>query len=211
MKQHHRLLRAAFAGATLWVGLMATAPTRAEDQYQPTADRNAMVRALRRQAPELWSVPLLLEQVLKGFETSPVPLKLAGGNLALIGYGSYIVNVESACGDCHSNLLYAPGGDPRKGEKKQFNVAGYLGGGQAFGPVVSRNLTPENGLPGGRSYAEFQQIMRTGIDLDHAHPDLGPLLQVMPWPVYQEMPETSLRAIYAYLRAIPPVQAPAAQ
>jgi hypothetical protein len=45
--------------------------------------------------------------------------------------------------------------------------------------------------------------MRTGIDMKNAHPHISPLLQVMPWPVYQEMTERDLRAMYEYLRAIP--------
>jgi hypothetical protein len=69
---------------------------------------------------------------------------------------------------------------------------------------VSRNLTPEtNGLPAGLTFDEFLLVMRTGIDLDHTHPQFGPLLQVMPWPVYQDMTDRDLLAIYEYLRAIP--------
>jgi hypothetical protein len=66
-------------------------------------------------------------------------------------------------------------------------------------------LTPENGLPAGRTYAQFQQIMRTGIDLDKAHPQIGPLLQVMPWPTYQNLSDRDLLAIYTYLSAIPAI------
>jgi len=40
--------------------------------------------------------------------------------------------------------------------------------------------------------------MRTGRD-----PDDGHILQVMPWPVYRNMTDGDLRAIYEYLRAIP--------
>jgi hypothetical protein len=32
------------------------------------------------------------------------------------------------------------------------------------------------------------------------------LLQVMPWPVYRNMTDRDLRAIYEYLRAIPCVE-----
>lgn len=32
------------------------------------------------------------------------------------------------------------------------------------------------------------------------------LLQVMPWPVYGEMLESDLRAVYEFLRAIPPLE-----
>jgi len=48
--------------------------------------------------------------------------------------------------------------------------------------------------------------MRTGVDLkdDLLPPGDTPLLQVMPWPVYSTMTRCDLRAIYEYLRAIPP-------
>lgn len=42
-----------------------------------------------------------------------------------------------------------------------------------------------------------------GTDFDHAHPQFGPLLQVMPWPVFQSMSDHDLRAIYEYLSSIP--------
>lgn len=144
----------------------------------------------------------------RGFAIAPVPLNLHGKNRELVGLGSYIVNAQGACNDCHTNPPYAPGGDPYQGQPKRINAAGYLGGGASFGPFVSRNLTPDkSGRPiGGDTFAEFLQIMRTGIDLDHAHPAMGPLLQVMPWPVYQSMTERDLRAIYEYLSAIPCVE-----
>jgi len=72
-------------------------------------------------------------------------------------------------------------------------------------PFTSRNLTPEeNGLPAGMTFEQFKLVIRTGVDLDKAHPQFGPLLQVMPWPVYQSMTDRDLRAIYEYLSAIPP-------
>jgi len=39
--------------------------------------------------------------------------------------------------------------------------------------IVSRNLTPDKtGLPvGGRTFDEFVEILRTGVDLDHLHPN----------------------------------------
>jgi hypothetical protein len=56
------------------------------------------------------------------------------------------------------------------------------------------------------TFDQFKLVIRTGIDLDKAHPQFGPLLQVMPWPVYQSMTDQDLRAIYEYLSAIPPAQ-----
>lgn len=138
-----------------------------------------------------------------GFAIAPVPLKLKG-NRALIGLGSYIVNAQGGCNDCHTNPQFADGGDPFQGQPKKVNAARYLAGGTAFGPFTSRNITPNStGLPAGRTLTEFLQLMRTGIDFRQAHPQISPLLQVMPWPVYQDMTERDLKAIYAYLSAIP--------
>jgi hypothetical protein len=116
--------------------------------------------------------------------------------------------------------------------KQVVNPATYLAGGQDFGPfpgppfpsiphLYSRNLTPDmTGLPeGGHTFEQFRQIMRQGTDFDHVHPNCtagpgtppncleppfnGDLLQVMPWPSFENMSEHHLRAIYEYLRAIP--------
>ena len=92
--------------------------------------------------------------------------------------------------------------------------------------VYTRNLTPgcatspcTNPLPeGGTSFQDFVTIMRHGHDFDNAHPAcptmgvLGciasppfnaNLLQVMPWPVFSNMSDDDLAAIYEYLWAIP--------
>jgi hypothetical protein len=50
-------------------------------------------------------------------------------------------------------------------------------------------------------------ILRTGVDMDHLHPQFGSKLQVMPWPTYQGMSDSDIRAIYEYLSAIPPAKA----
>ncbi len=144
-------------------------------------------------------------RIQQGFNIAPVRLNLRGKNRALVGLGSYIVNALGGCNDCHTNPPYAAGGDPYLGQPKKINAAGYLGGGVAFGPFISRNLTPDKTgrAEGGHTFQEFLQTMRTGIDLDHAHPQFGPLLQVMPWPVYQEMTNHDLRAVYEYISSIP--------
>ncbi|HLO00499.1 MAG TPA: hypothetical protein VK208_18720 [Pyrinomonadaceae bacterium] len=172
-----------------------------------------------------------------GLEISPVPLNLAGKNRDLVGLGSYIVNAHAACNDCHSPgpaVEYVNGGNPYFGQPKKVNPDVYLGGGQDFGPlipgsahIISRNLTPDKtGRPeGGRSFAEFREILKTGIDLDHLHPTCadgmvnescvpppfdGNLLQVMTWPTLQNMSDRDIRAIYEYLSAIPCVAGPPA-
>ncbi len=141
-----------------------------------------------------------------GFRIAPVHLDLEDKNPNLVGLGSYLVNSVGGCNDCHTSPSYAVGGDPFLGQPKKVNAARYLAGGQHFGPFVSRNLTPENGLPAGHTYAEFRTILRTGKDYDLLHPQISPLLQVMPWPTYQTMTDHDIQAIYEYLRAIPPLK-----
>ena len=115
---------------------------------------------------------------------------------------------------------------------KKINAATYLGGGSVFGPlpgvtgaptvnIISRNLTPDKtGRPeGGNTLSDFKLIMQTGKDLDHVHPSCpssgpapanclhfpfnGELLQVMPWPNFQNLTDRQIEAIYTFLRAIP--------
>ncbi len=177
-------------------------------------------------------------RVQQGFAIAPVPLNLSGKNLALVGLGSYFVNATVPCNECHGAgpaiSQYLPGGNPYFGQPKKINPATYLGGGRDFGAlvagsahIISRNLTPDKtGLPaGGRTFEEFVQILRTGVDLDNLHPTCptgvvntscipapfrGDLLQVMPWPALKDLTDHDLRAIYEYLSAVPCVAGPPA-
>lgn len=141
--------------------------------------------------------------IQKGLGISPVPVNLIGKNPSSVAQGSYIVNT-SGCNDCHTNPEFAPGGNPFLGEPEQINTAQFLAGGREFGPFISRNLTPNrNGRPAGLTYEQFVLSMRTGQDLKNRHPEISPLLQVMPWPVVAKHTNSNLRAIYDYLSAIP--------
>lgn len=147
----------------------------------------------------------LNNRIRQGFAIAPVPLNLEDKNCALVGLGSYLVNSASACVDCHTQPTYAPGHNPFLGQPEQINVTNYLGGGKAFGPFVSRNLTPEapSGLPAGLTFDQFNEVLRKGTDFEHAHPQFGPLLQVMPWPQYTPLTDRDIRAMYEYLRSVP--------
>ena len=100
--------------------------------------------------------------------------------------------------DPNSPLYYAPG----------------------YGPnIISRNLTPDfTGNPeGGVDLDKFIKIIRTGHDFDSLHPNCsstvtdncysfpinGSLLQVMPWPKFQNMTDHELTAIWTYLSTVP--------
>jgi hypothetical protein len=144
-------------------------------------------------------------RVQQGFQIAPVPLNLDGKNRGMVGLGSYLVNAIGGCNDCHTNPSYAVGGNPFLGQPTQVNAANYLAGGQHFGPFTSRNITPDptTGLPAGLTFDQFLHVIQTGVDPDQEHPQISPLLQVMPWPTFRNMHTRDLRAIYEYLRAIP--------
>jgi hypothetical protein len=150
------------------------------------------------------------QKVERGFALAPVPLHFKKKNRELVGLGSYIVNAQGGCNDCHTNPPFAPGGDPHLGQPKKVNAPHYLAGGMAFGPFVSRNITPDpekGDKPAGLTFDQFLHVLRTGEDLDKDPPHVPSfdhdLLQVMPWPVYGGMTDRDLQAIYAYLSAIP--------
>jgi hypothetical protein len=138
-------------------------------------------------------------RIQQGYSIAPVPLSLHGKNRALVGLGSYLVNAVGGCNDCHTHPSYTPNGDPFQGNPTQINAAEYLAGGRQFGPFTSKNLTPgPTGLPAGLTFDEFRNVLRTGHD-----PDTGQILQVMPWPVYGNMVDRDLRAIYEFLASVP--------
>ena len=47
-----------------------------------------------------------------GLAISPVKLNLQNRDVHMVGLGSYIVNAQSACADCHSCPTYAVGHNP---------------------------------------------------------------------------------------------------
>jgi hypothetical protein len=114
--------------------------------------------------------------------------------------------------------------------KANTNVKHFLAGGRCFGFFMSRNITPDDsGKPRGLSEAEFIQVMRQGKDIScdpnrrkpptygggvdpvcstpegagAGHSFNAGVLQTMPWPTYHSMTDTHLKAIYAYLSALP--------
>ena len=187
------VVSAVLLASTLAVPVAATAATKGK-QKAPAA---APAAAAMDSADE--------SRIKRGLEISPVPLNLAGRNRALVGLGSYIVNAQAGCNDCHTWPNFADGGDPYRGQPKMINAEHYLAGGRPFGPFRSRNITPDpsSTMTTEEKYQEFVSIFRTGLDPDLAHPQFGPFLQVMPWSVYQDMTERDLRAIFEYLQAIP--------
>lgn len=181
--------------------------------------------------------PFIVQQGFAASPIPRSRLNMAGKDPVMVGLGSYLVNAAADCNGCHSFPRFLPTGDmagsnPAAGDPYQgtpsmqsltrqlranFNLSHFLAGGRCFGPYMARNLTPDaSGRPLGLSEAQFVRVMRTGEDVAcEKHPAapicaLGPetaVLQTMSWPTYHGMTDADLRAIYAYLTAVPPARA----
>ncbi len=100
-------------------------------------------------------------------------------------YGQYLVSV-GGCRGCHGpNLVGAPGHAP--------------------GEPASANITPAGPI-GQWSEADFTRAMRTGT-----RPDGSKIKDFMPWRSMARHTDDELRAIWLYLRTVPPVQSPPAR
>lgn len=182
-----------FVGLFFVVMIISNLPVRGDDR-----DRNRRERD-REDEKEL--------EIQTGFAISPIPLDsldLKGKDPELVGLGSYIVNAQGGCNDCHTCPSYTKGHNPFPppvgvSGDGQINSANYLAGGVNFGVAVSDNLTPDaTGKPDGLTLEQFQIVIRTGHD-----PVRNDNLTIMPWPYYRHMTGRDLDAIYTYLSALP--------
>ena len=111
-------------------------------------------------------------------------------------YGGYLARHVSLCADCHTartGLESAP--------DRHHLFAGDAHPSKAF-PANPANLTPDSATGIGRwSEDDFVRTIRTGVDPSGYH-----LSTFMPWPEYRRMTDDDLRAIYRYLRTLPPVR-----
>lgn len=140
--------------------------------------------------------------------------------------GKYLVTV-GGCNDCHSPKVFTgplpepdasrllsghpaseplpqiPGGiiAPDKwGAISNNHFTAWVG---PWGVSFTKNLTPDiaTGL-GSWTEEMFIKALRTGKDQGEGRGILPP----MPWPMYAQMTDDDLRAIFAYLRTLPPIQ-----
>jgi hypothetical protein len=156
----------------------------------------------------------------------PMLLLLAGAAQATdrIERGRYLVNT-SGCTDCHTPLkMGAHGPEPDlarslSGHPESFVITAPVAPragpwmvtiaatGTAYsgpwGLSFAANLTPvvEPGL-GRWSENDFLQTVRTGRHLGRGRPVLPP----MPIPVYSQMTDDDLKAVFAYLKSLPPIR-----
>jgi cytochrome c553 len=98
-------------------------------------------------------------------------------------YGQYLVSV-GGCRGCHGpNLVGGPSPEP--------------------GAPPAANITPA-GPMGQWTEQQFYTAIRTGT-----RPDGSKILEFMPWKSMSRHTDDELRAIWMYLRTVPPVQSPA--
>jgi mono/diheme cytochrome c family protein len=120
------------------------------------------------------------------------------------------------CHDCHTPKLANGAPDmsrPLSGHPENAPLAPDVTGGVSgnmhltswrgpWGVSLARNITPdpETGI-GKWSYEDFRKTIRTGIN-----PKGEVLLPPMPIAMLQNLPESDLKAIYAYLRTLKPIK-----
>jgi len=166
------------------------------------------------------SKPMLLAALsMSSLALSP-PASAAG---AQVKRGEYLVNF-GGCHDCHTPKKTGPKGPELDAERllsghpEQMPVtpapalaAPWLAATVAtmtawsgpWGISYTANLTPdrESGL-GAWTEQNFVDAMRTGRHMGRGRPILPP----MPWEMVGKLTDQDLRAVFAYLRTVPPVQ-----
>ena len=142
----------------------------------------------------------------------------------LIARGKYIVHT-GGCGDCHTPKIITANGPiedttrtlagfpegemlppldvkmvaPGNWYTTEKNLAAWVG---PWGISFSANLTPDNGTGiGGLSEEMFIKTLREGKFMGVGRPLLPP----MPWPTIGQMTDEDLKAMYAYLRTLKPI------
>jgi hypothetical protein len=137
--------------------------------------------------------------------------------------GKYLVTIIG-CNDCHTPYKMGPNGpEPDmtrmlSGHPETFKISGppkisqewlmtMAATGTAFagpwGISYTMNLTPDS-LTGLGTWTEdiFMKTLRTGKHWGAARPIMPP----MPWQGFSKMTDEDLKAIYAFLRTIPPIK-----
>jgi mono/diheme cytochrome c family protein len=146
------------------------------------------------------------------------------GAAAQIERGRYIVNT-AGCHDCHTPWVIGPEGpEPDmsrmlSGHPQQLELppapklpegpwaviisGSFTGWSGPWGVSYTANLTPDAETGLGRWTVEnFKDTIRTGRRMGRGRPILPP----MPIPVYQNLTDDDLEAVFAYLQTIPAIE-----
>jgi len=149
------------------------------------------------------------------------------GKAALIEQGKHIVMAVGACNDCHTPKVFTPKGPEldmtrllsgHPADQKLPEVPPGLIGPDKWGAVTSNDLTAWAG-PWGTSFTAnltpdvatglgswteemFMKALRTGKHMGEGRDILPP----MPWQVYMQMTDKELKAVFAFLQSIKPIE-----
>jgi len=141
---------------------------------------------------------------------------------AAVERGRYLV-ATSGCNDCHTPFVMTERGpEPDMTRMLTGHPEGlempkppelpegpwvWVGAGSntafagPWGVSFAKNLTPDDNTGLGIWTEDmFLRAIRTGRHMGVSRPILPP----MPWPVYRQMTDDDLKAIYAFLRTLPP-------
>ena len=167
------------------------------------------------------ALPLLVTTAL--FVPSTVPAQDSAAS-AQVKRGEYLVSI-AGCHDCHTPWVMGSGGpepDMKRalsGHPQDLTITApasvsppwsgamtptSTGWSGPWGVSFSANLTPdpETGVLSDLTEQQFIQTIRTGRHQGQGRQILPP----MPWPAYSKMTDDDLKAVFAYLRQIPPVK-----
>ena len=115
---------------------------------------------------------------------------------ATAAYGGYLANHVALCADCHT-----PRGGLRSSPDMDRLFAGTDDPPAGF-PANPSNLTPDSATGiGSWSEDDFIRTLRTGVD-----PEGRELHPFMPWRQLRRMSDDDVRAIFRYLRTLPPIR-----
>ena len=138
-------------------------------------------------------------------------------------HGKYLVNAVAGCNDCHTPWKMGPQG-PEPDMTRMLSghpaemtlppapkltmpwMAGIAATFTAFsgpwGVSYAANLTPDSTGLATWDETTFMLAIRNGKHIGNGRPILPP----MPWQNFKNMTDDDLKAIFAYLRTIPPVK-----
>lgn len=146
---------------------------------------------------------------------------------AVVKRGDYLVTI-AGCNDCHSPKIMTemgPAPDPKRlmsghpaeetlpaiTDKKMIapgqwalfspSLTAAVG---PWGTSFAANLTPDDTGIGNWTYAQFEKALREGKS--KGMDGTRPLLPPMPWPNLVKMNDEDMKAIFAYLKSLPPVK-----
>jgi len=169
-------------------------------------DIKSIIAYIRTLAPIKSQVPESKSDFPMNFVINTIPHKANFTKLPpktdVINYGKYLTNAAS-CVECHSRF-----------EKGSMVAGTEFGGGREFpfpdGSIVrAANISSdeETGI-GGWDDETFVSIFKAHSDSATLNTKLNPgdFNSIMPWTMFGKMNEDDLKAIFAYLKTVKPIQ-----